>query len=195
MIIHRHDNGSRVTGAVTHNFIPSSSPGIITRGYFSLKKRKGIRKTRVFALFFFKSILPNSSLTGVEMLPIKLSYNQEVRRIQLSSAVQDSQISYSVLMSAAYSLFPVLTNKTLTFLWCDDEDDNVYCSTDEEIQEAVRIMRASKRSTFKFDVLAPNRTNMEAPCGPIHRPFTRRSRRSRVSDSGPEKAKRSRLRE
>jgi hypothetical protein len=104
------------------------------------------------------------------MLPIKLSYNQEVRRIQVSSAVQDSQISYSVLVSAAYSLFPVLTNKTLTFLWCDDENDIVYCSTDEEIQEAVRIMSASKRSTFKFDVLlAPNRTNMEAPCGPIHR--------------------------
>jgi hypothetical protein len=93
-----------------------------------------------------------------KMLPIKLCCNKEVRRVSVSSAMQDNRISYASLSSTAYGLFPGLAGKPLTFLWKDDESDVVCCSTDEEIVEALRVMRAENKSTFKFEVEVSGRS-------------------------------------
>jgi hypothetical protein len=86
------------------------------------------------------------------MLPIKLSYNQEVRRIAVPVAVQGSKFTFQSLQSTAQSLFPLLKGKPLVFQWCDDENDVVSCSTDSEVEEALRVMRSENKTTFTFEI-------------------------------------------
>lgn len=50
------------------------------------------------------------------------------------------------------SLFPQIGCRAVTFTWEDDEDDTVCCSTDEEVIEALAVMKSELKSTVKFGI-------------------------------------------
>lgn len=89
-------------------------------------------------------------------IPIKLSFNGEVRRVTATKA------DFASLSQIAYDLFPILSNKPLTFLWKDDECDIICCSTNEEVEEAVRVMKSENKTTLRFDVETDEFSNNES---------------------------------
>lgn len=86
------------------------------------------------------------------MLPVKLSFRGQLRRATLRTLDPQQKLSYQTLVNAAYQLFPAVREKPLTFLWSDDENDLVCCSSDEEVEEAMRVMEAEGKQSYRFDL-------------------------------------------
>jgi len=89
------------------------------------------------------------------MFPIKLTFGNEVRRVQVASNdAKKFLLGFSTLVQTAYSVFPSLREYSdVVFQWCDDENDVICCSTDEELSEALRVISSENKSVFKFDIV------------------------------------------
>lgn len=82
------------------------------------------------------------------MLSIKISFNNEIRRVSIYN--DNENFTYANLVETTKALFPVLrTTESLSIFWSDDEDDVCVCSSDAELSEALRIMCGK---TLKFSV-------------------------------------------
>ena len=78
------------------------------------------------------------------MIPIKFLFQGEVRRVSLHT---NEKLNFDTLSSAACNLFPSLRERDITFLWSDEDGDVVCCSTDAEIDEAIRVMNSENKTT------------------------------------------------
>jgi len=88
--------------------------------------------------------------TNINMHSIKVSFNGETRRLQLSEGV-GGRLSYQALVGVIQSVFPSLTNGAIQLQYEDDEGDFITLSTDHELEEAVRVMYTlNKESTSKI---------------------------------------------
>lgn len=84
------------------------------------------------------------------MTTLKLSFNNEVRRISTTG-----DITYDQLLDNARSLFPSLHEaSTIQLSWKDDEDDQVFVSSDLELLEALRMMKSGTKGYLRFDIQA-----------------------------------------
>jgi hypothetical protein len=82
---------------------------------------------------------------------LKLSFNNEVRRISTPTL----DISYDDLLDNARTLFPQLHEASdIQLSWKDDEDDQVFVSSDVELLEALRMMRTGSKGYLRFDIQA-----------------------------------------
>lgn len=96
------------------------------------------------------------------MLSVKLSYEKELRRVQVNVDEKSRILKFETLSSAAKTLFPALRTKSsckVSFLWIDEENDTVRCSTDDELVEAIRIMKALNRNAYKFEISIENKVD------------------------------------
>lgn len=89
-------------------------------------------------------------------MSLKLSFNGEIKRVQIFQSDSENQetLTYENLLKIARGLFPKLKEMVeITFLWADDENDIVCCSSTEEVEEAMRVMGNDvSKKTYKFDV-------------------------------------------
>jgi hypothetical protein len=98
------------------------------------------------------------------MFPVKFNYGGEIRRVQIvGPSGRQQQISFGDLRQAAINVFPQLVEGEITFLWRDDENDLISCSTNEELLEALRVMTSEKRETLKFDVAVQDQDERSNP--------------------------------
>ena len=85
------------------------------------------------------------------MLTLKLSYNGELRRAQMYT--EQTDLNLQLLQATARSLFSELVEtKALNFKWEDEEKDVIMVSSDQELQEALRVMKSEDRKVFKFEI-------------------------------------------
>jgi len=82
------------------------------------------------------------------MFAIKFLYFNQVRRVQISS---DSK--FEDFCEAAAKLFSSLGKGEISFLWIDDENDAISCSSQVELMEALRIMKKDSQAVLKFEVV------------------------------------------
>jgi len=86
------------------------------------------------------------------MLAIKISFKEEVRRVQVHTGGV-GKFSYAELVETAKNLFSNLRQvETYKISWYDEDNDVVTCSTDDEVAEAVRVMGGFEGKTCKFYV-------------------------------------------
>lgn len=86
------------------------------------------------------------------MSTLKLSYNNEVRRV---AAPAGGELSYDVVLENARTLFPQLVEATdIQLSWKDDEEDQIFVSSDSELAEAVRMMGSGTKGYLRFDIQA-----------------------------------------
>lgn len=94
------------------------------------------------------------------MNTLKLTYNGELRRVPIPDI-----LTFEELKNYAKNLFPMLTDieKTneLQFAWIDDENDCVLISSNLELEEAFRTMRAGGKGYLRFEVRPHSQTQ---PC-------------------------------
>ena len=84
------------------------------------------------------------------MTTLKLSFNDEVRRISLQKY---DLVRYDHLQEHARTLFPhLLDYPDFQISWKDDEDDVIFISSDVELMEAVRTMRNGNRGYLRFHI-------------------------------------------
>lgn len=82
---------------------------------------------------------------------IKLSLNNEVRRL----TIYESVLTYQTLLETTLRLFPSLKTckSEISFGWIDDEEDLIILSSEEELNEAVRIMESQNKSAVRFEII------------------------------------------
>jgi hypothetical protein len=79
---------------------------------------------------------------------LKMTYNNELRRVPTQEF-----LTFDGLKNYAKQLFPVLNGMNeLQFAWIDDENDCVLISSDLELEEAYRTMRAGGKGYLRFDI-------------------------------------------
>jgi len=77
----------------------------------------------------------------------KIEHKGEIRRISIA----DDKITFSELSNTAKQLFERIPEK-FAFKYTDDEGDEITVSSDKELIEAVRLLKALKTPTLKFKV-------------------------------------------
>ena len=82
-------------------------------------------------------------------LSLKFTHDKEIRRKEY---LQPQPITFRNAIDVAYSLFPYLIGKPIYLVWVDDEGDKVACSSDEELHDALRIMKNRGVQVFHFTV-------------------------------------------
>jgi centrosomal protein CEP164 len=70
------------------------------------------------------------------MLPIKVVFQDEVRRVQVAKV----ECSFSFLQESIKKLFPTLQTSQFALIWMDDEGDKVTASSDVELGDAFQVM-------------------------------------------------------
>lgn len=85
------------------------------------------------------------------MATLKLTYNDEVRRVSLEKR-ESKRFSFAELRHQAVSLFPDLVEVDFVFSYTDDEGDRVNVSSDVEVFEALRILKEQERGYLKFHI-------------------------------------------
>eukprot|EP01039_Chlorochromonas_danica_P003916 gene3915-4279_t len=90
------------------------------------------------------------------MTSVKFSFEGEVRRAFIGE--NEERLSLSDVKQIAQQLFPSLQESTFFFQWVDDEGDLVNVSVECELQEALRVMKASK-SILRFNIIADQASN------------------------------------
>jgi hypothetical protein len=79
---------------------------------------------------------------------LKMTYNTELRRVP----AQES-LTFDGLKNDAKQLFPALNGMNeFQFAWIDDENDCVLVSSDLELEETSRTMRAEGKGYLRFDI-------------------------------------------
>jgi hypothetical protein len=101
-------------------------------------------------------------------LPVKFSYNGEIRRTNITTSQRI--LRYADLLQTAMKLFPNLDGLISSFVWKDEDGDRVYCSSDEELAEAVRVLGYSKPSTYRFEIVVTCLAEVatKVPCAEVH---------------------------
>lgn len=89
------------------------------------------------------------------MPPFKFLYKHEVRRV----FIKEDQLLFSELMKIILNLFPSLKGKSLGLLWEDDVGDLVGCSSDVELDEAIRVMSSFGVNPLKFHLDSISKAN------------------------------------
>merc|ERR1711976_799854 len=83
-----------------------------------------------------------------ETLPRK-----EIRRFEIEENVNGS---YDFLRAKIISLYPDMTLETpFRLMWTDEEGDNVCFSTDEELAQALKFVKAQENQLFKVIIKTP----------------------------------------
>jgi len=95
-----------------------------------------------------------------KMHSVKVSFNGETRRLQFSEGF-DGRLYYNVLVGSIQSVFPTLVNKLFQLQYEDDEGDFISLSTDQELEEAVRVMYTLNPGSkiLKFHVIETRATS------------------------------------
>lgn len=82
------------------------------------------------------------------MTSLKFTYEKEIRRIFLEKD-EEKSLSYSELLDHLLGLFPALAGqlggKIISLTYEDDDGDTITCSSDVELEEALRVMREEER--------------------------------------------------
>jgi hypothetical protein len=90
---------------------------------------------------------------------LKLQHSAELRRISIDDR---REFHYDDLVRTTRSLFPGLSNTTFEFKWVDDEHDKISVSCEEELKEAIRLMRATQKGYLKFEVMSPKQNSTQS---------------------------------
>ena len=93
---------------------------------------------------------------GVFYKTIKLSYKGKKRRLRFNVM----SLSYMKLVNNTMHLFPEETTSfnNLTYLWIDNMNNKIYMSSEEELKDALFVMRSQKCVLYKFEVMFRSRT-------------------------------------
>merc|ERR1712156_756586 len=93
-----------------------------------------------------------------ETLPRK-----EIRRFEIEENVNGS---YDFLRAKIISLYPDMTLETpFRLMWTDEEGDNVCFSTDEELAQALKFVKAQENQLFKVIIKTPQVQQEQAQAG------------------------------
>merc|ERR1712038_1708789 len=93
-----------------------------------------------------------------ETLPRK-----EIRRFEIEENVNGS---YDFLRAKITSLYPDMTLETpFRLMWTDEEGDNVCFSTDEELAQALKFVKAQENQLFKVIIKTPQVQQEQAQAG------------------------------
>lgn len=97
----------------------------------------------------------NKSARTSRNMRLKLQFNNITRRV--SAVGEDSKLTLTCLSNITSRLFPQLRNEPLVFEWEDEDGDLITVGSDEELDEAARVMasvrqRADGKSTLSFVV-------------------------------------------
>jgi hypothetical protein len=86
------------------------------------------------------------------MLPVKFFYNGSIRRSQIHT--DEIELTYDCLLKTAKTLFAedVAEKPHIFFSWVDEEKDAITVSSDIELREAVRVMKATSRPFLRFNI-------------------------------------------
>ena len=91
------------------------------------------------------------------MPTLKLSYQDEIRRVPINT-----DFTYSQLKSHTRKLFTDLKDGSiLKFYWIDDENDRVAISSDIELMDALSTMEKKGTNAYRFEVCRNNVANEE----------------------------------
>lgn len=96
------------------------------------------------------------------MYPIKFLFNNVVRRTQIS---KDEMSATKMFDTATKMFFSHGENKIhadFHIAYKDDEDDIVMVSTDEEFQEAIRLMQGEEAKAFRFIIIPKSGSKVES---------------------------------
>jgi hypothetical protein len=77
------------------------------------------------------------------MTSVKFNYNNEVRLSTLTEN-EKNVLPFSRLVDSVKILFTELNQRNFFFTWTDDDNDIISCSSDAEVEAAIRILQ--KRS-------------------------------------------------
>merc|ERR1711962_637119 len=121
------------------------------------KEKNSNRKAKIKKMSIsIKTILhrgPNE-----ETLPRK-----EIRRFEIEENVNGS---YDFLRAKIISLYPDMTLETpFRLMWTDEEGDNVCFSTDEELAQALKFVKAQENQLFKVIIKTPQVQQEQAQAG------------------------------
>jgi len=86
------------------------------------------------------------------MISIKLSFLGELRRL----SVDENVLSLEYLTTITRQLYHhhhLDESSKILFAWVDEEGDTILLSTEDELKEALRVMRLLKMNTLKFFVV------------------------------------------
>mmetsp|Transcript_10101 Transcript_10101/g.9052 ORF Transcript_10101/g.9052 Transcript_10101/m.9052 type:complete len:529 (-) Transcript_10101:103-1689(-) len=83
---------------------------------------------------------------------IKISYNNEIRRIALKS------LTFETLIEKINEIYPDI-GKSLKVTWVDDENDVIILSTTNEFIDSLNCMKAMGLSTCKYVITSINTNN------------------------------------
>lgn len=92
------------------------------------------------------------------MYPIKLKFNDIVRRTQIA----EDKLTYQGLFDVTVEMFFSGSGNYQDFqiAYKDDEDDTVIVLSDEEIKEAIRVMQGDDSKAFRF-IIIPNASGIK----------------------------------
>merc|ERR1711962_338160 len=119
-------------------------------------KEKNSKKKIKKMSITIKTILHRGS--NEETLPRK-----EIRRFEIEENVNGS---YDFLRAKIISLYPDMTLETpFRLMWTDEEGDNVCFSTDEELAQALKFVKAQENQLFKVIIKTPQVQQEQAQAG------------------------------
>jgi len=97
------------------------------------------------------------------MQSIKVTYNNEVRRLQVPT-----NSSFRSVQDSIRSVFTGLNSASFSLVWTDDEGDKVTVSSDPELNEAIRVL-SNQKAMARFEVTVINEAlPREVPGGEVH---------------------------
>jgi len=84
---------------------------------------------------------------SLEVLTIKASFNEDIRRFSV-----DSNIDFSSLTNLVHQLFHLNEKASYYLVYIDNEDDWIKISTDIELEEAKSFTLKSENTTLRLQV-------------------------------------------
>jgi len=100
------------------------------------------------------------------MTSIKVSYGTEIRRITLVEEARGLS-SFAGFVNTVSSLFPQLTNNSISLVWHDEDGDKVTVSSDIEFTEALRFMKSAsgEKCVLRFEIVPTSGRFTSTGCG------------------------------
>jgi len=97
--------------------------------------------------FIPKNSNPQIGKMSQEVLTIKASFNEDIRRFSV-----DPNINFSSLTNLVHQLFHLNDKTSYYLVYIDNEDDWIKISTDVELEEAKRFTLKSENTTLRLQV-------------------------------------------
>lgn len=94
--------------------------------------------------------IKNSAVTFGQIEHIKISFEDEVRRVPFNNIDKTKVITYEVVVELAQQIFSNLAGKNIQLQWKDDDDDMITIASEDELKEALSVMSPKLKFYIKL---------------------------------------------